>query len=232
MKFFDQEIRKLYDRLTAGQKFSFSKYADGEWFAMTGKNVNNGEFTYKDSIEHKKAVSALKQSFQYKHNEYYVGISCPCCQGNDHKLMKSSSEQDEEHLTFANIFVNSNYSWYCENFLPVYKNFQIHLVAHKNSRIENLPFKVDEFYPIEYDAWIHNLDLIEKIGQESYKDKLFLFCAGPFGNILAHRLWDANQNNTYIDIGSTLNPWLMSEGFKRGYLSGANTKQKVCIWES
>ena len=49
------------------------------------------------------------------------------------------------------------------------------------------------------------------------KDSLFLFCAGPFGNILAHQLFESNPNNIYMDIGSTLNPWLQSEGFKRDY---------------
>ena len=231
MKIFDQEIQELHHRLISGKKFSFSKYADGEWFAMSGRNVNNGEFTHSSTPQHKKAVDLLRESFQYKHNDYYVGISCPCCQRSDHKAMKIASDQDEEHLTFANIFVNANYEWYCQNFIADYQKFDVHLVAHKNSKIENLPFHVSKFYPIEYDAWLHNLDLIDQIAQEANKDKLFLFCAGPFGNILAHQLWDANKENTYLDIGSTLNPWLMSEGFKRGYLSGANTKQKVCVWE-
>jgi len=51
---------------------------------------------------------------------------------------------------------------------------------------------------------------------------IFLFCCGPFGNILCHRLTEANENNTYLDIGSTLNPFLQSAGFERDYYMGNN----------
>jgi hypothetical protein len=57
---------------------------------------------------------------------------------------------------------------------------------------------------------------------------LFLFCAGPLGNMLAYRMWEKNKNNTYMDIGSTLNTWLV--GSNRGYLIGAPTINKICTW--
>ena len=44
MKTFSGEIEKLYDKLIEGKPFAFSKYADGEWMAMTGQPLNNGEF--------------------------------------------------------------------------------------------------------------------------------------------------------------------------------------------
>ena len=58
-------------------------------------------------------------------------------------------------------------------------------------------------------------------------------CAGPFGNILTHQLFEHNDNNTYIDIGSTLNPFLLGEiGKNRGYLRGAPSLSQVCVWDS
>ena len=50
-------------------------------------------------------------------------------------------------------------------------------------------------------------EIKNKIEEEDIKDSLFLFCAGPLGNVLSHQLWDFNKNNTYLDIGSTLNIW-------------------------
>lgn len=64
------------------------------------------------------------------------------------------------------------------------------------------------------------------------ENELYLLCAGPFGNILSHNLWSNNKNNTYLDIGSTLNPYLETEGFKRGYLYGSDDVNKVCNWGS
>lgn len=229
-KVFDAEIKKIHDRLISKKNFSFSKYADGEWAAMQKVNVDNGEFTYDPTREQPR--QKLIESFTFRDENYFVGISCPCCQGQDFYHMVRASGQDEDHLTFANVFVNSNYNFFKSNLIPEFSTQKVHLVANKKSKIENLPFAVEQFYPIEYDAWVHNCDLVDEIIESRVQDKLFLFCAGPFGNILAHRLWEANKGNTYLDIGSTLNPWLESAGFMRGYLRGADTTSKVCFWGS
>jgi hypothetical protein len=104
------------------------------------------------------------------------------------------------------------------------------LIANINSKINNLPFKVEKFYPVGFNAWVENYDLIEEIKNEELSGKLFLFCCGPFGNILAHQLYSNNKNNIYLDIGSTLNPWLQSEGFKRDYYCNGYFSNRACVW--
>lgn len=230
-KIFSKEIDKLFTRLKSRNFFSFSKYADGEWTAMQGGVVNNGEFLAAPDSRLNKSRSLLIESFTYKHPSYYVGISCPCCQGIEFEKMKQASGQDDEHLTFANIFVNSNYKFYKENFIPEYSNWKVNLIANEKSNLNKLPFKVERFFPIGVNAWYTNLNLIDDLKSIKTEGELYLFCAGPFGNILAHQLWQNNQNNTYIDIGSTLNPWLGFEGFKRGYLYGSDDCNKTCIWK-
>lgn len=229
MKIFRNEIEKFFSMLKSNKPFSFSKFADGEWFMMRGIPVNNNEFAYTSDDNFYK--EKLIESFKYKDDGYYVGISCPCCQGPEHQNMIKFSEQDDNHLTFANLFVNSNYEYFKENFIKEFSNWPIHLVANKNAKIENLPFSVEKFYPVENTAWKYNYPLIEEIKKQKLKGKLFLFACGPFGNMLAHKLWEDNKNNTYMDIGSTLNPWLQSEGFKRDYYdSGITYKNRTCIW--
>jgi len=63
---------------------------------------------------------------------------------------------------------------------------------------------------------------------DKYTNKLFLFCAGPLGNMLAAKFWKVNKTNTYIDIGSTLNTYLTEPN--RRYLTGKHTSLKTCIW--
>jgi len=104
------------------------------------------------------------------------------------------------------------------------------LIANKSSKIQNLPFSLKKFYPVDNTAFIKNYNLIETIKSENITDSLFLFCCGPFGNILAHQLFLHNQNNIYLDIGSTLNPWLQSEGFKRGYYNNEFYSYRSCVW--
>lgn len=230
MKTFKDEIVKIYDMLASKKRFSFSKYADGEWSIMCGKYINNKEFSF--SIFDRFYKNKLIESFKFKDKNYFVGISCYCCQGENYFKMKEFSEQTEENLTFANVFVNSNYEYYKKNFIEEYKKWDVILVANKNSKIDGLPFKLHKFYPVGFSAWKKDYSIIDKIKQEKYSGKLFLFACGPLGNLLAHQLWADNKNNTYLDIGSTLNPWLESEGFKRDYYKtdGENSK-RICIWK-
>ena len=86
-------------------------------------------------------------------------------------------------------------------------------------------------------AWVENTNLIDEIKlfitKNNVKNGLFLFCAGPFGNILTHQLFEHCKDNTYIDIGSTLNPLLLENNvLNRGYLRGESSRNKICIWGS
>jgi hypothetical protein len=229
MKYFNDEIKKILDKLKKRQNFSFSKFADGEWAMIKGHQLNNSEFEYlpdKDEIYRQKLI----ESFIYKDDGYFVGISCPCCQGDEHYNMYKFSNQNDENITFANLFVNSNYNFFKEFFIEEFKNWKIHLVAHETSNVENLPFKVEKFYPVSDSAWKNNYDLIDEIKKENLSGKLFLFSCGPFGNMLSHQLWENNKNNTYMDVGSTLNFWTNAKGFQRYYMFGGQYSELVCVW--
>lgn len=230
MKDFRQEIVKLYAKFQSGPPFAFSKFADGEWAVMTNDFLNNREFEYKPDTP-AFAKEKLVESIKFRDPNYFIGTCCPCCNGDRAKAMREFSGQDEDHMTFANVFVNANYEVYKDTFLKDYGKYDVHLVANENAKVDELPFKVEKFYPIGFSAWVNNYDLVAQIRDENLTGKLFLFCCGPFGNILAHQLHEANKNNTYLDAGSTLNPWLQSEGFKRDYYNGGAFGRQTCRWE-
>ena len=171
------------------------------------------------------------ESFKYNHHDYYVGICCPCCQPKAH-ITWMIENVGTKNVTWANIFVNSNYDFFVDNFIPEFDKWEGNVILFANKIGENntLPFKVDTYYPLELEAWKepHLTRIIEDSKQlcGELDNQLFLFSAGPLGNILAHELHKHNPNNTYIDIGSTINPWTV--GKNRGYLSGSN--KKTCIW--
>ena len=205
---------------------------------MANKPVNNGEFWFVPP-EHAKYRKEMIDSFKFKDDNYYVGISCPCCIGGRavHEWMKNASEQHASNLTWANIFVNANYDSYLNNVVPMYSEFDVYLVSNSNSNLQNLPFSIKGHFMIGKNAWVENTNLIQEIksfiNENNIQDSLFLFCAGPFGNILTHQLFEYCKNNIYIDIGSTLNPLLLEEnGLNRGYLRGESSRKKICVWSS
>jgi hypothetical protein len=228
-KSFTEDIKIILQALKNKEKFSFSKYADGEYAILINKKITNCDnWTYDPDI-HQLYRDELMNSYTYSEEGYYVGISCPCCVGNeDTKWMRDNVNVNDSNLTWANIFVNGNYNYFIDNFIPEFKNHDIILIANETANVNNLPFKVLEHIKVTGTAWKDNFDLVGSLPDKEYNNKLFLFCAGPLGNMLAYNMWKKNKNNTYMDIGSTLNPWLV--GNNRGYLMGRPTINKICHW--
>ena len=96
-KSFKQDLVVFYNKLLSKENFSFSKYADGEWAVIQNCPVNNGEFWFDpNNSEDQKKRRYLIESFEYKNPQYYVGISCPCCQGNEiFEMMKVFLDRGE-----------------------------------------------------------------------------------------------------------------------------------------
>lgn len=228
---FKSDLEFLFRKVKNRDNFAFSKYADGEYKILVNENITNCDGWVFDKNKNNIEYQKLLESFQYEHEDYYVGISCPCCQPQSH-VNWMRENVGTENPTWANIFVNSNYNFFVDNFIPEFDKWEgkISLFANKIGQNKELPFRVDNYYPLELESWKepHLSTIIEeskKLCMES-DNQLFLFSAGPLGNILAYELHICNPNNTYMDIGSTINPWTV--GINRRYLSGTN--KKVCIW--
>lgn len=239
-KTFDKDFNQFLSKLEANKHFAITRFGDGEMMLMGKKyvdlmNKGVGEFRYDGSSQYDKSIRMLEDSFTFFDPNYYVGVGCPCCVGKDKAdEMKKSSGLSCETLTWANIFVNSNYPYTLDKILPLFKEKEnsIVLVAHEKSDIRKLPWTQDpgRFYPVRSNAWLENLNLIEDLADRDYQDSIFVVCAGPFANILIHQLFKKNKNNTYLDFGSALDPQL-GLPVTRGYQLGADTLRRVCTWE-
>jgi hypothetical protein len=226
---FRNDLYFLFNKLKNKEKFSFSKYADGEYAILKNQKITNCDNWTFDPITDYKYQQELLDSFKFNEVGYYVGISCPCCVPIEHvKWMRDNVGVDNNHLTWANIFVNGNYNEFTKIFIPEFNNHEVIVIATENGDKDKLPFSVEEYIKITGTAWKDNYNLVEELPFKDYKNKLFLFSAGPLGNMLAAKMWKYNKNNTYLDIGSTINPWLV--GNNRGFLRGAATINKICIW--
>lgn len=236
-KSYSQDISILHQAIRDKEHISFSKFCDGEWAVLSNHSINNKEFWFDPNSEKDQFKRrSLMNAFRYKSDRYFVGITCVKVFGqHTHKLMKQVSGQTEDHLTWADIWVNSNYPYYVENIIPLFSERPVIIFCNENGHIENLPFKPKMVFPLKHNAWEYNWNLIDEA--KSYistgiRDSIFLFCCGPFGNILCHQLTDYEPNNTYLDIGSTLNPYLKSAGFERDYYLGNNFFSNMTgVWD-
>ena len=62
---FRGDIEFLFDLLKSGQKFSFSKYADGEFAILANQNITNVDNWTFDNEKHKHIRDELIRSFKF-----------------------------------------------------------------------------------------------------------------------------------------------------------------------
>jgi hypothetical protein len=239
-KDFNKELYFFLDKIKNDEPFSLSRWGDGELIILENKhidlrNTKNGEFRHDPNLkQYEKPRDLLLKSYKYVDDQYYVGIACKCCVGDKkYQYMKKLSGQNEDNLTWANIFVNSNYKNFIKDYSEVLKNKDVIIIANNQADVSKLPFNIIKSYSVGTDAWIENLDIIEQIKSDiienKYTNVIFLFAAGPLANILTYELWRFDKTNTYIDIGSVYDV-VMGMKPTRGYLNNAPTLQKICIW--
>jgi hypothetical protein len=239
MKTFDGDFNFFLNKIINGEHYALSRWGDGELRILQNKfidlrNKKNGEFRYDPRLkEYKEPKSKLEVSYTARDSGYYIGVACPCCRGQrQYKYMKRESKQDEAHLTWANIFVNSNYRRFVNDFIPEMQNHDVVMVVNHKADTSKLPFDVEKTYKVGTDAWKEDCGVIDRIKEDYHisKDKVFLFAAGPLANIITYELWfHMNKNNTYIDVGSTLDVQ-MGMTPTRGYQVGGAASNKVCVW--
>lgn len=257
-KSFAGDLERLLDAVRNHRPFALSRFGDGEWMivrnlALDYTQKGNGEFRFdpEDDVD-QSARRALIDAFHYSAQGYFVGIGCPCCWGRE-KLaaLRQVCRQPDSRLTWANLWGNANYPRVRKELIPLFQTYrEVIFVGHRTADPWRLPFPVRRAFPVGTNAWTEDFALVDQlvdmVSRRTAGGSMFLFCAGPLSNILAARCHAANPENTYLDAGSILDPWLFarrrlrwldrfpwlvrSPGITRGYLKWGRKRRQVCNW--
>ena len=250
MKDFRKHFFMLYDKLKSRENFAFSRFSDGELRIMQNKELILGDNFNKIGARRRKSRyvpedckhfnpetdqhvrKKLMDAYTHKAYNYYVGLSCRCCVGaRDFKQMVNWRGGEDEHLTWANLLLNGNYPLFVEYMIPEFSGRKIVFVLNENADLDGLPFKVEQDFRVGKNCIVNDFYKIDKIivWMEWTKESnlIFLFSASSLSNLMIYDLYKLYPNNTYIDIGTALNPYLKMSS-TRGYLTGKN--RKMCVW--
>ena len=257
---YTKDFEKLKNKLKSGENFAFLRFSDGEGFILydqylelsgSGYNLNGVQgYAYYGKEEHKVFDpekhsfnrQKLIESLEYVAPNYYKGLpmreSCVAFDGIFDEIVENAGG-DSECLTFANLWNNANYPKFIEEIVPILSDKKVVFVLNECANLEKLPFKVVKDFRIGSNCFIDNYDIIEDIkkyiNDNNITDHVFLFSAASLSNLLAHQLYEMNNKNTYIDVGSTLNPnmdmtgWTGTRTYLNQYWNSTSDKSQLEI---
>lgn len=233
-KFFN-DFNYFWDMIEKGENFTFSRYADGEVMLMSGKQVNTSTQAYR--VDNWSAPSGITKvgkelldSLNHTEKNYFYGISSKTDNINDYLYLKKNIKQKEENISFVNLWINANYKKSIEKYKTL--NRPVTLICNYNAEKDNFPFNVNTIIPfpdncIEY--WETNSDsfvdtLINQVGEK--QNELFFISCGPVSEIIIHKLYSHNPNNTYIDVGSSIDEFVHGQK-TRPYMNDGTIYSKM-----
>jgi hypothetical protein len=214
-KDFKNELNNFKKRLERGECFSFVRFNDGEMKILRNKYFTVTETKFDISFDnHAKFYDDFKKSILIKDPNYFIGIPCFCCEKKDkfREYLYNHYTIPRNQLTFANIFVNSNYYKFYYEVLPLIKKYKIVLICNEKANVSKLSINgfeiVQVFYIPDFNAFTHCETIYNSIldftNENKIENHIFLFCAGCLSNVLVQKMFVNNSNNFYIDIGSAL----------------------------
>lgn len=243
MKHFWSDFDKIKDYLKNNINFSFTRFSDGELFVLQNKRLELNEDHYiigsnkgggwYNKEEQKKFIPGEHEFFRQKLEDslrcnlpmFYRGICTrPDVNLQTFNWMVELAGGDSETLTWSNLLINGNYERYLKEIVPLFNDKEVIMVVNEGANLNKLPFKVKKDFRVGTNCFINDYDLIETIKtyitENKIENHLFLVSAASLSNLLIHELHMLSNKNTYLEIGSTLNPMMDMEGWKgsRGYL--------------
>lgn len=237
---FREDLEEVLRLMLESDSLALARFADGE--ASVLKNITVGN---KDGWLYKRDKNLvfrrdLRRSLLCSDKNYLYGISCTCCDKENHEFLLNSVRAPLENLTFSNIWVNANFPRFNERFLPALKESKkpIILCSNSKARISELGqyIQIADFIPIPGNCVVYWEKYREQIRglldlkATQHRNAIFLFAAGPLSEILIHEMWQANQQNIYLDIGSTLDPLLFRRNSRGYHNAGHAFSQRICSW--
>jgi hypothetical protein len=215
------EFAKFCYKLSSGENFALARFADGERFFIEGKRVTGLDgWTSPDSIS--KLGQALRDALTVSSESgCYIGISDDT-NDTSSKLFYANLLKgvQAEKITLSNVFVNGTYGAFLSHLLPILAQKKLVIVCNYRAKPLELsvPLKTNPYYvyvPKDcYGFWERSSDYwIKQLEDLSLRltDHVFLFAAGPLSSATIPLLWKKSTSNTYLDIGSALDPFFFDK---------------------
>lgn len=200
------ELNTFFNMLKKKQNFCFVRYNDGEMMGIdkVGSIVARGDQHVNKSLQ-----SKLVEGLVHRQKNYYIGIPCSKCFPK-YNLLATKMIKEYKHKTSAVLFTNRNWKKFYDNFPSVCSDREIVWVGGKSQSKENLlkyglNIKKCVLIP-EKNSWLFYEKIIKIVPPLLAPNDIVMVSLGPTARVLCKEWFEQYLNNTFIDIGSTLDP--------------------------
>lgn len=235
----NSHLENFTDFLERKKPFSFVRFSDGETEILHNRflEINEGKTTFRgrtfenkfpafdakkfDPRIHQKLRSDLLESATFRSENFYKGI--PTSHNNaiaDREFMLRLNGGYSTNMTFADLFLNSNYQNYRSNLVPLFGTFEkIYIIANYRSkpvgelRKSTLIEVPDNFFSCYDETLSHVMEKLILIESNA----LVLSSASSLTNIVGYKLFNERSDLTFIDIGTSVNDLLSLDSRTRSY---------------
>ncbi len=239
---FKQDFKKILLKLKNSENFAFTRFSDGEICIMQNKELklaNNhvvmGETKYNfgySSDDHKHfepdkhsfLKDKLIEAYTFKKENYFVGgicEGCTCASEEFAPWMHKLYGKLDKNLTSTNLLVNSNYGIFVKYFIPTLEKRKIVFICSENANLTETKFNIVKDFRVGKNCIVNDHHLVDEIknwiSENDIQNHVFLFSASSLSEVLIHELYKDYDKNTYIDVGTTLHPFI-GLSIERDYL--------------
>ena len=231
---FETEFFFFTNLISCKIPFSFIRFGDGENSIMKGDKLdakvdkwhwNSTNKNFQDNLIESSSICTNHNSF--------IGIPCKNWIEVSKSILSFSKCSSAKYMSYATLFINKNYPLFKDwilHFINTSNKLKIILVA--NSIIHKDITWAYKFFPVP-DHLIENWDnyrdsLLSKLSHQAKEnDLIFFVSAGPAANIIISYLTKINNNNIYIDLGSSIE--FITKGYStRPYSKDDKTSRQSC----
>ena len=257
-KNFTDHLLNIDKLLESGESFAFNRISDGELFMLLGKSIELGDKgavinnckvntqkffrwdakSFEPSQDHY-VRSELLKALEYSSENYLIGLPCPCCADPRHvNLCRKYSERSIS--TWANLLLNNNYA----HFINVTLNLILSKPVMAAINLESDTTLFSGCPSFELFKIPNGVIQAAESTCQKFLDKcaslqdgtIVLVSASAVAKIMIYKGNQLFPKLTFIDIGTTLNPYLRL-GLGRDYLihfwkknSPTLYGNRMCYW--
>lgn len=228
----DNQYQFVINNIKKDTPFAYVRFNDGEMMGIDkiGSVVARGDQYVTEELH-----IALKESISHKQENYYIGIPCSSCFNNYNKLANNLIG-DYEYKVSAVALTNRNWAKFISEISNAIGNKPIRFISGNDQNLDFLKNKmnfniVNHTHLQAKNSWSQKDNLSNYLENVNDGD-IVMISLGPTARILCRKWFELRPKVTFIDIGSTLDPFTRNvwHNCHRNWETGFNSTNrcKVC----